>query len=424
MTSFEDALLALVFAFVLNSFVLYRISHAFPWDEARFLGRVYMATLLLRYALAVFLNVYAQDSSFANTFWGDSSTYDLGGAALAGTWSGNVAYVPQMEQQVSGYGFFYVVAFFYYLFGRNQLLVQFVNGTIGALTVIVIYAIARRLFDKDVASYAARFMAFFPQMIFWSAALYKDPAIMLCIAVCMYGLLGLRERFSPRYLLFFVAAGLAILTLRFYVFYFVAFATLGTFVFAQRRGLLGSLVTQVGLVAVFVAVFSVVAKQETLQQHSEFFELKRVQVSRLDLARSAGSGFAAELDVSTPEGALAAIPVGFVYLMFAPFPWAIHGLRQALTLPETLVWYGLMPALLRGIAFTVRNRFRAALPIFAFAISLTLAYSVFQGNVGTAYRQRTQITMFFFIFMGVGIVEKRRQRDRLRAASAAQPLHA
>jgi hypothetical protein len=34
-----------------------------------------------------------------------------------------------------------------------------------------------------------------------------------------------------------------------------------------------------------------------------------------------------------------------------------------------------------------------------------------QGNVGTAYRQRTQITMFFFIFMGVGIVEGRRRRE-------------
>jgi hypothetical protein len=38
-----------------------------------------------------------------------------------------------------------------------------------------------------------------------------------------------------------------------------------------------------------------------------------------------------------------------------------------------------------------------------------------QGNVGTAYRQRTQITMFFFIFMGVGIAERRRQRALAQA---------
>ena len=33
---------------------------------------------------------------------------------------------------------------------------------------------------------------------------------------------------------------------------------------------------------------------------------------------------------------------------------------------------------------------------------LTLLYSVFQGNVGTAYRQRTQIQVFLFMFIAAG----------------------
>jgi hypothetical protein len=33
---------------------------------------------------------------------------------------------------------------------------------------------------------------------------------------------------------------------------------------------------------------------------------------------------------------------------------------------------------------------------------LTLAYSMFLGNVGTAYRQRTQIQVFLFMFIAVG----------------------
>lgn len=46
---------------------------------------------------------------------------------------------------------------------------------------------------------------------------------------------------------------------------------------------------------------------------------------------------------------------------------------------------------------------------------LTLAYSVFQGNVGTAYRQRAQLLVFYFIFVAVGYVvikEKREERKR------------
>jgi hypothetical protein len=33
---------------------------------------------------------------------------------------------------------------------------------------------------------------------------------------------------------------------------------------------------------------------------------------------------------------------------------------------------------------------------------LTLAYSIFLGNIGTAYRQRTQIQVFLFMFIAVG----------------------
>jgi hypothetical protein len=58
---------------------------------------------------------------------------------------------------------------------------------------------------------------------------------------------------------------------------------------------------------------------------------------------------------------------------------------------------------------------------------LTLAYSIFQGNVGTAYRQRSQILVFYFIFVAVGAVlfkERREERAlqlaREKAARIAQ----
>jgi hypothetical protein len=54
-------------------------------------------------------------------------------------------------------------------------------------------------------------------------------------------------------------------------------------------------------------------------------------------------------------------------------------------------------------------------PILIFTVMLTFAYSVFQGNVGTAYRQRAQLLVFYFIFVAVGFVllkEKREERKR------------
>src|SRR5262249_25662395 len=153
-----------------------------------------------------------------------------------------------------------------------------------------------------------------------------------------------------------------------------------------------------------------------------YFTLERLQITRADQAMWGRSAYVPKADVSTTAGALSVLPVGLVYLLFAPFPWSVSGLRQVLTVPETLVWYALWPALVRGLWHTARHRFRRALPILVFAASLTCAYAVFQGNVGTAYRQRTQVTMFYFIFMAAGLVQRRRQRSaELMSAALPEP---
>ena len=413
MTGILDGFLAVVIATVLNLVVVVQIRKRAAPDEARFLVRVYTWAVLLRYGLAVLLNVLAADAAFSATFWGDSDSYDIGGAQLARKWSGEPISSVFMLKSVSGYGWVYFVGSVYYLVGRNQLLVQFLNGILGGLTGLVIYAITARLFDKASARWAALFMAFFPQMVFWSGGMYKDPATLFCIAVCMYAVLRLRERLSVGMIILFIIPELALMALRFYIAYFVAFAGLATFLFTQRRGAIQSVLTYGLLVGFLLGALNLAVRRETLEQQASYMNLERVQLTRQDQATWGSSGFGQEHDVSTPAGAVAALPVGLVYLLFAPFPWAVSGLRQALALPETLVWYALMPAFVRGLAYAIRHRLREVLPILVFATTLTCAYAIMQGNVGTAYRQRTQVSMFFFVFMGVGLVQKQRERGAL-----------
>ena len=141
--------------------------------------------------------------------------------------------------------------------------------------------------------------------------------------------------------------------------------------------------------------------------------MDRIQNSRQDLVKSADSGFSKDADISTANGAILAIPIGFIYLMFAPFPWQVASLRQTFAAPETLIWWGMMPFLISGIWYTIKFKLRAAIPILIFTLMLTIAYSIFQGNIGTAYRQRTQIQVFLFIFIAVGLTifwERRENR--------------
>ena len=84
-------------------------------------------------------------------------------------------------------------------------------------------------------------------------------------------------------------------------------------------------------------------------------------------------------------------------------------------LPDVLLWYALIPSLVVGLRLASK-RLRQTMPILVFTTALTLAYGAFLGNVGTAYRQRTQIMMFYFLFVADGI-HHRRQRSLEPASS-------
>lgn len=417
MTSLLDGLLAFLLAGFLNLLVLYQIRARTDPSDTSFLVRIYGWTILLRYGLAILLNSFAAGSAFAAAFWGDSGTYDGAGHQLALKWSGEPITSVYLARAVSGYGWVYFVGSVYYVLGRNQLFVQFLNGIMGGLTMLVIYAIAVRLFDRAAARWAALLMAFFPQVVFWSTGMYKDPPILLCIALAMYAVLRLREKLSLAMITLFVVAEVVLISLRFYIAYFVLFAALATFVFAQRHGVMRMFVTYGLLLGLLFGALNIAVQRETLEQQATYLTLDRLQTTRADQAMWGKSGFGQEYDVSTPSGALSALPTGLVYLLFAPFPWAVSGLRQALAVPETLVWYALMPAFFRGLTHAVKRKLGTILPIVVFAASLTAAYALMQGNVGTAYRQRTQITMFFFIFMGVGLAERRRKKEARTVAA-------
>jgi 4-hydroxybenzoate polyprenyltransferase len=103
--------------------------------------------------------------------------------------------------------------------------------------------------------------------------------------------------------------------------------------------------------------------------------------------------------------------LGTLYLLFAPFPWQLTSFRQAITMPEMLLWWASFPLLIIGLAYSAQHRLRQTSPILIFTILLTLSYSIIQGNVGTAYRQRSQLLVFYFIFVAVGYVLVKERRE-------------
>jgi hypothetical protein len=397
--------------------------------DGPFLLKIFMAALLVRVILGA--TIFAFNGQ--NFFGGDAITYDQVGFTQLLAWSGD-RYQQSLvglfvdEAGASGWGMVYFVAAVYGLIGRNMLAVQFVNSVLGAATAIIIFLCAQHVFNNGrVARLAAFAVAFYPSLVLWSSQGLKDGPIVFFLALSILATLKLGQRITIKYLAVLLCSLVAVLSLRFYVFYMLSVAIGGSFVIGMRALTPTTFLRQLVIIVMLGLGFTYFGITRLANfQIGRFATLESVQRSRLDAARSADSGFGRDVDVSTTAGALSVIPVGMLYLMFAPFPWQLVSLRQSLTLPEMIVWWASFPMLVLGLWFSIKYRLRMISPILIFTVMLSLAYAVFQGNVGNAYRQRAQLLVFYFIFVAVGYVlmlEKREERNRA-IATAKQSLAA
>jgi hypothetical protein len=393
-----------------------------PKIDQRFLIRLFAAGLLVRVFVGTMIFVFQQQSFFG----GDAMTFDFFGFALTKSWEGDKYYQTVVDVfsgggAGSGWGMLYMVAAIYKVGGQNMLATQYVNSVLGAATAPLAYMISLEIFpNKRVARVCGLLTAFFPSLVLWTSQGLKDGPIIFLLTLSMLATLKLGTRFSYKYLTALALSLCGLITLRFYVFYIIILSIAAAFIMGRRRLTAQSFARQfvimfvVGLVLAYFGV-----SRYAGQQFETYANFRQLQLMRMDASQSAKSGFGQDIDVSTSEGVLGAIPQGLTYLILAPFPWQLTSLRQMITLPEMVVWWASLPLLVLGLWFAIKHRLREVAPILIFTTLLTLTYSILMGNVGTAYRQRAQLLIFYFIFVAIGFVlvkEKREERARKRLA--------
>jgi hypothetical protein len=394
-------------------------------NDRTFLLQLFAAALMIRLLLATLIFAF----NWQPFFGGDAFTYDTFGLFMMRAWEGDVYHAMLVNQFTattgSGWGMLYVVGVIYKVIGQNPLAVQFFNAVLGAATAVVSYMTVDEIFENRAVSRIAAISAgMFPSLVLWTSQGLKDGPIVFLLALSMLATLKLGNRFTVKYIAVLVFALLSLLTLRFYVFYMAVIAIGMAFLLGTRAMNSQSLVRQLLVLCILISAFFYFGVTRYAgTQFETYGSFEMLQRSRADAATSAKSGFNTDADVSTTQGAISTIPVGFVYLMLAPFPWQMTSVRSLITLPEMIIWWCSLPILVSGLWFAMKVRLRQILPILVFTFMLTLSYSVFQGNVGNAYRQRAQLLVFYFIFTSVGFVlmrEKRAQKTRERESERRQ----
>lgn len=382
----------------------YIIRYYSEGKERDFLINIFLIALLARLVFGFGILLFGITTLIAE----DTETYHLVGYRFLEILRGvavpeDLATYRATSTSIPGWGMYHLVGYIYYIFGPSIYIAQSFCAVFGAATAPFIYFCAKHIYNnRRVAQMSAIAIAFYPSFILWSSQMLKDGLIIFLLVVAMTMVLQIQKKFSYLAVAVLLFSMFGILTLRFYIFYMVLLAVVGSFVVGLNTTSVKSIVRNTAVVVLLglgLTYLGVIRTANT--DYDQYFDLNRIQASRADLSTTE-SGFGEDIDVGTTGGAIEVLPIGFSYLMFAPFPWQMSSFRQAFTLPEVLLWWSLIPLLIAGLWYTIKNRLRTSIPILIFALMLTIAYSIFQGNVGTAYRQRTQIQVFLFIFIAVG----------------------
>ena len=127
------------------------------------------------------------------------------------------------------------------LFGEDEFAIRVASPLLHLATGLVVYAIARRLYDARVACWSAVLYATLPAVSLSSAIMSTDVPLMLCWAVALYGFIRAREATGWRWwIVTGVAAGLGLLA-KYAMEYWLLSALLLVLAFRDERRHLGRL---------------------------------------------------------------------------------------------------------------------------------------------------------------------------------------
>lgn len=374
-----------------------------PGLERRTIMRVLLVGLVLRISAATVFAVVPDTRRFHD----DAHGYETAAMYVARDWKGEG---PEYRHRPINYGYTYFSGALCFIFGQVRIVPSLVNCILGVLAAFYIFLIARRFFHFDVAAMACKLAAFFPSMILWSAVAAKDAVMHLLILMVVYHVIVLRSRFTLWNALVVSLSLVMVFTVRFYLMYILCFAILASFLLTGGALSAVSVGRQLALVTLFGIAVVAFGMDSEARSGIDHISYERAVKARHALSDTASSGIEEDSEASKPR-AIMLIPLGLLYLLFSPFPWQYTSFRAAMTLPEMLVWWYMTPFWIMGVYHVVKERYREFSMIVIYSVSLLLAYSVFHGNLGVMFRQRTQVFVFLFIFLAYGYHRKKAVRQ-------------
>jgi hypothetical protein len=322
------------------------------------------------------------------------------------------------------------IALCYYLLGgiRAVPLLLVLYSAITAVVPVYTYLITREFgVSERSARIAGWLVALSPSFVFFAGSLYKEGIILLALSLAVLHGLRLQDRWQARSFVIVLLAIGGLFGLRFYLGFLMSLVVAGSLLMVRHSLIpsgagVAALVRQGIIATAFIG--TVIALGLTESTERRLTETDEGVLVELDKARywsaaTAQSGYLPETDISTPEEAATFFPIGLLYFLTVPLPWQIGNLRQNLVIPETAFWLVLYPLVATGLARGLRVSRPGTLLVIAATGGMCVIYALLSGNIGVAYRMRSQVWLLWAPFAAWGWeVWSQRRRDAKEARTA------
>jgi hypothetical protein len=291
--------------------------------------------------------------------------------------------------------------------GASRMIVSVINSFAGAVLVVVVYRLAKKLFDFQTAKITALLMTFWLSFILLSAGTSKEMLVICLEWSLLYVAIRNQKGLTQKDILLSAPIMLVLYTLRFYAFYICAGALFVRAIITNKKYFVRNSV--LGVILVASLLFFLDANGLANRDFTRL-DVQNTQVDswRTNVAKTTGSGTNV---MSEYKGSILLIPVATLYFFFAPFPWEIFGgtMRASFAAIENIVLIILFVIGFPAIKVFFKEKIYQVVPVLAFCV----VYASFQiwglSNLGLAWRHKQTVMPLFFMLLALSITKNFRK---------------
>jgi len=303
---------------------------------------------------------------------------------------------------------------------------SFLSSIFGALTIYMIYHIAKDLFDSKTAKLTALLLALSPFYIYMSCVIMRDTMVTFVITL-FYRIWLLYDKAPERRYLWLMILTLFLVGLLRPPMMIVILSSILIFkLFFEKREnqSLGTIIFTKYLKIVFVmfgililgAYFTGAINIKSIMESRLGSSIKYTQMETINNKIEGNSG-AGSFYYPVPKhdsivSILEYMPLLVVYFIASPFPWQITKATQLAALADSsVIWVICFLFFLEARSFARRNK-KWAIILFTYLILGICASSIVQTNMGGSERHRIMFTIFLLPFAAHKILNWRRGKKR------------